>query len=61
MEQSLSWKANSFSARQEIPRIFRNQKVHYRVYNSLLLVHIVSQINQCLPYHPSYYYPSIYV
>ena len=35
----------SFSARQEIPHILRNPKRHYRFYNSLLPVHILSQIN----------------
>jgi len=32
MEQSHSWKANRFSALQEIPRILWNLKVQYRVY-----------------------------
>ena len=30
MVQSPSWAANWFAASQEIPRISRNQKVHYR-------------------------------
>jgi len=30
MVQSLSWEANWFAASQEIPRISRNPKVHYR-------------------------------
>ena len=30
MVQSPSWEANSFAASQEIPRISRNPKVHYR-------------------------------
>jgi hypothetical protein len=29
--QSPSWAANWFAASQEIPRISRNQKVHYRI------------------------------
>jgi hypothetical protein len=29
-EQSPSWEANRFSASQEIPRVLRNPKVHYR-------------------------------
>jgi len=32
MEQSPSWKANRFSANQEIPHILWNHKVHYRIY-----------------------------
>ena len=30
MVQSPSWEANLFAANQEIPRISRNPKVHYR-------------------------------
>jgi len=45
MEQSPSWEANNHSASQEIPWLFRNLKVHYRVHNSPLLVPILSQIN----------------
>ena len=32
MVQIPSWEANWFAASQEIPRISRNPKVHYRVY-----------------------------
>ena len=34
MVQSPSWEANSFAASQEIPRISRNPKVHYRTHKS---------------------------
>ena len=32
MMQSPSWEANWFAASQEIPRISRNPKVHYRIH-----------------------------
>jgi len=32
MLQSPSWEANWFAASQEIPRISRNPKVHYRTH-----------------------------
>jgi len=32
VEQSPSWKANQFSASQEITSIWWNPKVHYRIY-----------------------------
>ena len=44
MVQSPSWEANWFAASQEIPRISRNPKVHYRTHNrpppvSILFIH----------------------
>jgi len=45
MEHSLSWKANSHSACQEISRILWNAKVHYHVYNSPPLVPVFSQMH----------------
>ena len=36
MVQSPSWEANWFAASQEIPRISRNPKVHYRITNILV-------------------------
>jgi len=35
MVQSLSWEANWFAASQEIPRISRKPKVHYRTHKSI--------------------------
>lgn len=49
-ELSPSQKANSTT--QEIPLILQNPSVHYRVYSSLLLVPILSQINLALTLIP---------
>ena len=37
MVQSSSWAANWFAASQEIPRISRNPKVHYRTHKRTLV------------------------
>jgi len=45
MVQSPSWKANWFAASQEIPRISRNPKVHYRTHKRPPPVSILGQPN----------------
>ena len=45
MVQSPSWAANWFAASQEIPRISRNPKVHYRTHKSPPPVSILGQPN----------------
>ena len=45
MVQSPSWEANWFTASQEIPRISRNPKVHYRTHKRLPPVSILGQPN----------------
>ena len=46
MVQSPSWEANCFVASQEILRISRNPKVHYRTHKRLPPVSILGQPNQ---------------
>jgi len=45
MVQSPSWEANWFAASQEIPRISRNAKVHYRIHKRPPPVSILGQPN----------------
>ena len=53
MVQSPSWEANCFAASQEIPRISRNPKVHYRTHKRPPPVSILGQPN---PVHiPTYH------
>jgi len=51
--QSPSWKANWFSASQEISHILWNLKVHYCIYNWLPPVPLLSQINPVLALQPT--------
>ena len=66
MVQSPSWAANWFAASQEIPRILRDPKVHYRTHKRPQPVSILGQPNPVHiptippPGDPSYY-PPIYV
>jgi hypothetical protein len=63
--QSPSWAANSFAARQEIPRISPNPKVHYRTHKHPPPVSIQGQPNpvhiptsHLLEIHPNIIHPS---
>jgi len=65
MVQSPSWEANRFAASQEIPRISRNPKVHYRTHKRLPPVSILGQPNlvhiptsHFLEIHPNIIHPS---
>jgi len=63
--RSPSWEANRFAASQEIPRISRNPKVHYRTHKSPPPVSILGQPNPLhiptsylLEIHPNIIHPS---
>ena len=65
MVQSLSWEANWFASSQEIPRISRNPKVHYRTHKRPPPVPILGQPNPVriptsylLEIHPNIIHPS---
>ena len=65
MEQSPSWEANWFVASQEIPRISRNPKVHYRTHKRPPTISILGQPNPVhkptshfLEIHPNIIHPS---
>ena len=65
MAQSPSWEANWFAASQEIPRISRNPKVHYRTHKRPPPVSILGQPNpvhiatsHILEIHPNIIHPS---
>ena len=65
MVQSPSWEANWFAASQEIPRISRNPKVHYRTHKRPPPVSILGQpypvhipTSHLLEIHPNIIHPS---
>ena len=65
MVQSPSWEANWFAASQEIPRILRKPKVHYRTHKRPPPVSILGQPNPVhvptsyfLEIHPNIIHPS---
>ena len=65
MVQSSSWEANWFAASQEIPRISRNPKVHYRTHKRPPSFSTLGQPNpvhiptsHLLEFHPNIIHPS---
>ena len=65
MVQSPSWEANWFAASQEIPRISRNPKVHYRTHKRPPPLSILGQpspvhipTSHLLEIHPNITHPS---
>ena len=65
MVQSPSWEANWFADSQEIPRISRNPKVHYRTHKRPPPVSILGQpdpvhtpTSHLLEIHPNIFHPS---
>ena len=66
MVQSPSWETNWFAASQEIPRISRNPKVHYRTHKRPPPICILGQPNpvhiptsHLLEIHPNIIHPSM--
>jgi hypothetical protein len=63
MKQNPSWKANSFSATQEIPLILRNPKVHYRIHKSLpplLILNKTDPVHARTPHSSEIYFNIIF-
>jgi hypothetical protein len=59
MQQSLSWKANSLSASQEIPCLLWHPKVHCLVYKSLPPVQVLSHMHSVHTF--PLYFPKIHL
>jgi hypothetical protein len=57
MVQSPSWAANWFATSQEIPRISRNPKVHYRTHKRPPPVSILGQSNPVHIHYLHLYFP----